>query len=242
MFDLVTAALPFALIAFLVFGEGSCRCCFGGSGVGSSGCFGDGGVDEGRRALFGLGFFGFQEFAVFAIVAVKDGDFVVVDGPQGIGYGIDEVAVVRYKQNGTVVLVEHVFEGFAGADIEVIGGFVEDQQIAADEGELCQCDTPAFTTRQRPNALEDIIAREQKASQKGPCLGLFDERADAAHFVEDRIGHDQSFVGLGIVVDLDVAPQPGMTAERRQFADHGAHQRCFAAAVDAHQRDALLAA
>ena len=179
---------------------------------------------------------------MFAVVAVEHGDFVVVDGPQCICHGVDEVAVMRHKQNGAVVFVEHIFEGFTGADIEVIGGFVEDQQIAADEGELCQCNTPALATRQRPNALEDIIAREQKASEEGPCLGLFDEWADAAHFVEDRVGHDQSFVRLGVVVDLDVAPQPGMAAERGQFADHGAHQRCFAAAVDAHQCDALLAA
>ena len=74
--------------------------------------------------------------AVFAIIAVKHGDFAFVDNPQRIGHGIDEVAVVRHKQQGAVVFVEHIFEGFTGADVEMVGGLVEDEQIAADQREL----------------------------------------------------------------------------------------------------------
>ena len=74
---------------------------------------------------------------VVGVVAVEDGDGAVFDNPEGISDGVDEVAVVRHKEQGAVVFVEHIFEGFTGADVEVVGGFVEDEQIAANQRELC---------------------------------------------------------------------------------------------------------
>ena len=95
----------------------------------------------------------------------------------------------------------------------MVGGFVEDEQIAADQRELGQGDPPPFTTRQIADAFEDIVTTKQKASEEGAGFGFFEGGPDAAHFVEDTIGHRQPFMGLGVVVDLDVAAQAGITAQ-----------------------------
>ena len=62
---------------------------------------------------------------VIAIEAPK-GDF---DG--AIGDAVEEVAVMRYHNQRTVPLLEEALQPFEGGQVEVVGGFVEEQNIGA---------------------------------------------------------------------------------------------------------------
>ena len=79
---------------------------------------------------------------------------------------------MRDQQQGSVVFGEHLGEGIAGSDVQVVRGFVENQQVArlkdhAGEGQLV-----LLAPGEHADAFEYIVAGEQKAGQIVAGLGL----------------------------------------------------------------------
>ena len=63
--------------------------------------------------------------------------------------GIHERAIVRYHEHGFVALLEPLLQPGGGVEVEVIGGFVEHQQVGGRDKLRRQPHTSALTTRQR---------------------------------------------------------------------------------------------
>ncbi len=62
----------------------------------------------------------------------------MVDQHQPIGGQFDHVAVVADEDDGAVIAIQGLDQGFAGVDVEVIGRLVEDQQMRGVAGDQCQ--------------------------------------------------------------------------------------------------------
>ena len=63
------------------------------------------------------------------IVTGKDFDFAVADFEDPRGQIIDEIAVVRDKHDRSGVFHERAEQDVFGAQVEMVGGFVEQQEI-----------------------------------------------------------------------------------------------------------------
>ena len=114
---------------------------------------GDSRRQAGIRLFRGSGLTGhllrcFSLGAQFAVGSLEDGqDFRSLLGPD-LPYlrrqRVHQVAVVRDEQDGAGVGFEYLFEDFLRGDVEVVGGFVEQQQVGVFECQLGQRQTSAF--------------------------------------------------------------------------------------------------
>ena len=71
-------------------------------------------------------------------VAVERLQFAVSDKAKFVTGGAQQAAVVRDDEHGAVVVLQRQGEGIAHGEVEVVGGFVKQQQVRAlrdDEGE-----------------------------------------------------------------------------------------------------------
>ena len=58
-----------------------------------------------------------------------DAVFLCVEDPEAGNDGVKEGAVVADQQHGAGVVRQHFFEQFEGFDVEIVGGFVENQDV-----------------------------------------------------------------------------------------------------------------
>jgi hypothetical protein len=63
------------------------------------------------------------------------------------GDGFQKIAIVRHKDDRTGEALEKTFKPVDGLGIEVVCGFVKEQQVGFFEQEFTQCDTPSLTAR-----------------------------------------------------------------------------------------------
>ena len=71
-------------------------------------------------------------------VAVERLQFAVSDEAEFVTGGTQQAAVVRDDEHGAVVVLQRQGEGITHGEVEVVGGFVKQQQVRAlrdDEGE-----------------------------------------------------------------------------------------------------------
>jgi len=105
-------------------------------------------------------------------------------------------------------LEQHVF----GAQVEMIGGLVEQQKIRGPQQHARQGVTIALSAGKHADALEDFILRKQKASQQGAQLRLAAQRcrrhgADVVNQASFRVEH--LVLVLREVISLHIVAQAG---------------------------------
>jgi hypothetical protein len=85
---------------------------------------------------------------------------------------VQEVAIVRDDDHGRVALVEHVFEPADRVDVEVVGRFVEQQDVRIREQRLCQQDAQLPARSDVAHRAAVLIDRHAHAEQQltGTCL------------------------------------------------------------------------
>ncbi len=69
-----------------------------------------------------------------------------------------EGAIVRDEQHRAIVVVQRVDEHFLREEIEVIGRFIEHQEIRRVEQHARDHQARLLATRKRPNLLVDVVA------------------------------------------------------------------------------------
>ena len=74
-----------------------------------------------------------------AVVAFVNRQFLVFDVSDGVGDGIQKIAVVGNQQYRSFVVFQKAFQPFGRSDIQVVRGFVKNQQIGAGEDDLSEC-------------------------------------------------------------------------------------------------------
>ena len=80
----------------------------------------------------GVGFVVFTEREILRIVSVVDPASVFLNHQNVCGDLVDEETVVRDEQHGTGKFAQRPFQTVPGPQVEVIGGFVKNQQVGIE--------------------------------------------------------------------------------------------------------------
>ena len=182
--QLARLALVFGRFGFVRRGA-----CFAGWGLGFSGL----------ADAFGVGFcLTLGPFQVVAVVAFVKADFAVaLESEDAGGDVIEKPAIVRNDKRAAGEFRQRFFEHAECQQVEIVGRFVEDEQVAATTQQLGKLDAVAFTTRQRRDfGVGETIIKQQHA-QKRPDVNrpVFQKNAVAVtgHFFK----HASAVVELG---------------------------------------------
>src|SRR5215207_224282 len=120
----------------------------------------------------------------------------------------------------------------------MVGWLVQDQQVRTLDEETCQCEPRTFPTRERGDRTMDLISPKQETRQVG-SRSVFAHRLRGNQDRERRSVDWQPLVALGVVANLDVRAKVDTTRKGSKFADNGAQECRFAAAILTDDGDAI---
>src|SRR5690606_35727889 len=192
---------------------------------------------------------------VLAVVALEELHVRVALERQDVGgNAVEEPAIVRDHEGVARELQQRVFQCAQGLDVEVVGRFVEQQDVAALQQGLGHVQAAALAARERADQLLLVLALEVEAADVGARLDLdavdVEDVEAATDFLEDVVVAFQlvaALVDVGQVhgrADVDLARVrlflPGDHLEQRRLAgavgaddaDDGAGRHLEAQVVD----------
>src|SRR5688500_1436410 len=146
----------------------------------------------------------------------------------------EEVAVVGYEEHRAPVLEKRIFERLAGGDVEVIGRFVEQEQVRAANHDLGQAQTVPLTTGEGSHLLEDILAGEQEGAEKVPGPGSVAPRG-AYRLPTDGRGVVDAGQLLVLVGERNVVARSDRARLGGKFAGGEAHDSALPRAIGTEQ-------
>ena len=82
------------------------------------------------------------------------------------GHAVYEPAVVGHGEYSAFVVHKRVLKHLAGVHVQMVGGFVQYEQVVVPEHELAQRHPPALAAGQSAHLAEHILAREQEQPQR----------------------------------------------------------------------------
>lgn len=129
--------------------------------------------------LFGDGLaFGLGEEEI-GVVAREGVEGALKDFDDAIGDAVEEVAVMGDEEASALIAGEEVFEPLDGFGVEVVGGFVKDQQIRAGDEGSTEGDAAFFATTEgadEASGLGSVEVGEEGSGSgfEGPTVELFD--------------------------------------------------------------------
>src|SRR5208337_1650574 len=113
---------------------------------------------------------------VIFVVAREGIHFAAADLEHPRGQLVDEVAVVGDEHDRAGILRQRFQQYVLGAQVEVVGRFIEEEEIGGAQQHSRQRVAIALAARKYADALENIICAEQEAAQKTAQLRLGAER------------------------------------------------------------------
>ena len=173
-------------------------------------------------------------------VAIERLYLAMVDQPVFIHRGFQQVTVVADDQNGTGEVLQCQRQGLAHLDVEVVGGFVENQQIRLHPGHAGQRHTGFFTAGKRLDHFQCTVAVETESAEEitdflFAGLGL---QALQNQYARGR-GIQRLQLMLGKIANANVLAVGTFAVQQRDFFAKGFQQRGFTGAVGAQQADAM---
>ena len=181
-----------------------------------------------------------QPRRVFVEVAGEGFDHAVVHAPVLVADQADQVPVVRDHHDRAVEIAERLGQRLAHVEVEVVGRFVEQQQVRASPGDQRQRQPRLLAAAEGVDDLERAVAGEVPLAEEIAQFLVGDVGRELAQVVERSGAGDQRFHRvLGEVADAQVRMRLAFAGQGRQFADQGLHQRRLARAVGAEQADAV---
>ncbi len=174
--------------------------------------------------------------------------------PDAGGRFVEEVFVVGDEDDSAVELLQGLVEGVDRFEIQVVGGFVEDQDVRLEEHEAAEDQTGRFATGESFGGLEGVFTGEEHLTEEAAELfvGGFHvvlaEPVDAVHAVFDGFGMVLSEVAdAGFVTPDDVATVDGefvfvMAGEHGGVGQKRAQEGGFTGTVSAHDGDLVATA
>ena len=145
------------------------------------------------------------------------------------------------QQRGSLVGHQGVLEHLLGGDVEVIGGLIQNQQIAGGEQHQGQGQTGFLSAAELPDFLEHRVVAEAETAQQRTNLGLGPVGNRFVHRVDHGLGQIQ---GFGLVLfevprNHVVLPKPGTAFIRGLNPHHQAQQGGLARTIGAHEGNAV---
>src|ERR1039457_6863944 len=90
----------------------------------------------------------------------------MIEVPDAGSHFVDQVVIVGDQQHRALVLLEREVEGVDGLQIEVIGGFVEHQEIGLLEHQAAEDEAGGFAAGERASGFERVVATEKHLAEK----------------------------------------------------------------------------
>src|SRR6185369_16629351 len=118
---------------------------------------------------------------------------------------VDEIAVVRDEDHSPCVFGKRFQQYVFGTHVEVVGGFVEEQEVRGMEKHFQERIAVSLPTGKDGDALEHFIRRKQEAAQKIAQLSLPRTRRIVSQIVQHASIWIEFFVlVLGEVISLNL--------------------------------------
>ena len=147
------------------------------------------------------------------------------------------------QQDGALVVAHQLFQQFEGLDVEVVGRFVQHQQVGRFGKQLGQQQPVAFTTGQGADGGVGAFRAEQEILQVAHDVFLLAVDGHGIPAAADVVAHIHVFVELGAqlveVRDLHVGAHGDLAAVGLALAEQGLDQGGFADAVGADDTDTI---
>ena len=155
-----------------------------------------------------------------------------------VGGALEQMAVVGDHQHRAFELLQGHGQRQAHFQVQVVGGFVKQQQVGSLPGDQRQGQTGLFATGEVDHRLVTTVAAEVEATEKIAQRLLAFVAGDALQ-VQQRTGLGVQGVQLvlGEVADRQVLAALQAAAQRLQLAGQGLDQRRLAGAVGTEQTD-----
>jgi hypothetical protein len=103
---------------------------------------------------------------VFRPAAVVAADRAVFDGERPLGDRVDESAIVRDDEDGSLELLERRLQDLAALEVEVVRGLVEDEEVRARLDQERKAKPSALATRELADRLTVLVpAGEPETAQ-----------------------------------------------------------------------------
>src|SRR5256714_8315497 len=155
---------------------------------------------------------------------------------------IEKEAIVTDRYDRTFVGFQRFFERFSGRNIEVIRRLVKHQDVDSGINEFGERESSLLSTRQIADVLVDVIAREEKLSQKRTQFaGSRRRRRDPTQLHDDFVSIVEVFQLLRVIADFDFAAPTDLDRQRWNLYEDHFQGSCFAGSVRSHQADAHAA-
>ena len=135
---------------------------------------------------------------------------VPLEGDDVGGQAIEEPPVVGDDDHRSGEARDPFFQGAERVDVEIVGRFVEKEEVRPSAEKLREMDAVAFTTRQRPDLLLLVWPLEVElgdvAAGVHRPLAEFDGVVAAGDLLEHRLGGIEGIATLVDIADVDGGP------------------------------------
>ena len=153
---------------------------------------------------------GFTLLAFFQVIGVVSGgdmDAVFLEGDDLVADAVEEIPVVGNAEDGAAEGREGFLKHAEGGEVEVVGGLVEDDEVAAGFENFCEHEPSAFAAGEEVDALVDAFVIEKETAEVGSRAEGFVAELDlfvsVGDFVEKGAGAVELHALLVDVVDFD---------------------------------------
>ena len=148
---------------------------------------------------------------------------------------MEEVAVVAHENQRAVVFQEGLFEDFLAADVEVVGGLVEDEERIWLKEEFCHLQSRTLAAGEHFYFLLDVFAAKKERAENVAYFGAHIARCNVVKCLKNSLVQVEKFVLiLSIITDGDVVTE-FQFAVVWQLTDDAAREGGFALAVASHE-------
>ena len=133
-----------------------------------------------------------------------------VEDHEVIGHAIDKVAIVADEEHGAVEVQQRPFQGVAGPEVEVVGGFVEDEEIGVRGGQPGQRRPATLAAAEVAHPLQRRVAADAEAGQQVAALLVVELLVRRADGLQGGLLVVQGGQLLVEVTHRHALPQPGV--------------------------------
>src|SRR5262249_3433853 len=124
---------------------------------------------------------------------------------------VNEVSVMGDENYGAGEFFKRLQEDILGAQVEMVGGLVEQQEIRRMQQHARQSITIALATGKHADGLEDLVIGEKKTTQQAAEFSLRGARSDRKKIVEQPgLRVERLVLILGKVVDFNVVAEANL--------------------------------
>ncbi len=174
-------------------------------------------------------------------VAVELQDSALLDEPELIRRGLDEVAVVAHEDDGAVVVGEGPDEGLPGVEVQVIGGLVQDEEVGSVSHRQGQGHPGLLSSGEVADGNLRLVLPQAEPSEPSAHLGDGFLRHDGSKLLDGGLVLvEEVQVVLGEVSHLELAGAEQLPRKRLECSRQQTGQGGLAVSVGAEEGDAVV--